>query len=110
MSFITSQGDTAPKQDVEHARAVASFITSQGDTAPKPRLFSALRPTCFITSQGDTAPKPIVKNVRLSIVSLPVRVTLLQNMHRDQLFELRVSLPVRVTLLQNGTLYPLSSP
>ena len=61
---------------------VACFITSQGDTAPK-RL-CRLKPVTdsFITSQGDTAPKPAVILSALIGVSLPVRVTLLQNNHR----------------------------
>ena len=77
--FITSQGDTAPKQWEPLVEVFRRFITSQGDTAPKQLRQALSPPSRFITSQGDTAPKR--RHVRQSVrpVSLPVRVTLLQN-------------------------------
>ena len=78
-SFITSQGDTAPKRAHTHGCRKSRFITSQGDTAPKRYLWGCKGYGSFITSQGDTAPKLIGKRDVGKTVSLPVRVTLLQN-------------------------------
>ena len=59
--------------------ALSSFITSQGDTAPKPEVVARRYTSSFITSQGDTAPKLHDYRKANLKVSLPVRVTLLQN-------------------------------
>ena len=55
------------------------FIASQGDTAPKQLDDAPAAELCFITSQGDTAPKLKCRVTYTPVVSLPVRVTLLQN-------------------------------
>ena len=77
------------------------FIASQDDTAPKRYRGKSPGSQSFITSQGDTAPKHAGGHEQVGLVSLPVRVTLLQNWGRDGPGRMDVSLPVRVTLLQN---------
>ena len=61
--FITSQGDTAPKQAPIAAGLLDCFITSQGDTAPKREVYGRVVIESFINSQGDTAPKPLKQNL-----------------------------------------------
>ena len=100
-SFVTSQGDTAPKLGENRPRAFVGFVTSQGDTAPKRPVHDRpqgmvllpVRATllqnlvhvstpfleCFVTSQGDTAPKLRLGREDERAVLLPVRATLLQN-------------------------------
>ena len=78
-SFITSQGDTAPKRCAAQGACILRFITSQGDTAPKLEHVQLPLPLSFITSQGDTAPKRRAYAALRALASLPVRVTLLQN-------------------------------
>ena len=58
-SLITSQIDTAPKQNREVERDAQRLITSQIDTAPKRREEAMVTITSLITSQIDTAPKQL---------------------------------------------------
>ena len=83
-----------------------SLITSQSDTAPKQELCGAAAKSGLITSQIDTAPKQRGRAHHQERVWLPVRLTLRQNWQRAYRDRWAVWLPVRLTLRQNHPVNP----